>query len=100
MNALESLSYKQARLAYDQILEAVEVASNAMQQFPRLPNGLTPDEVRATVKYRESRAAFDLAMKRSRMFAKWFLKAFKKEEKARREEIHKQRIANCGKIQS
>lgn len=50
-------------------LEAeLDATAAAMQTFPRLPSGLTPDAVKASPAWKSARAAFDRAFAALRTF--------------------------------
>lgn len=51
-----------------QLEAAHNSASKALQQFPKLPSGLTPDVIRDTPEYRSAKAAYDAAFQSLRRF--------------------------------
>lgn len=46
---------------YAKLREARDTAAAAMRQFPKLPNGMTPDAVKATPEWREAYRAYHRA---------------------------------------
>lgn len=70
----------ESELAKQAALEAdVALTGEALKSFPRLPNGLVPDEVRSTSQYREAKSKFDAAFTRLRNFNQVFVKEFSKD---------------------
>lgn len=62
----------------------VQAAGMALKKFSRLPNSLTPDHVKTSQDYRQSKTEFNLAFSELRAFNGIFLKRFKAEIKADR----------------
>ena len=63
---------------------ALDAASESSRQFPREPNGLTPDAVKFSAPYREAKRAYDLAFAQLRDFNGRYVRVFKKEIQAER----------------
>lgn len=85
MTYLEAQTHKKA------LEDAIDVASKAIQHFPRLPNGLIPDEVKFSPEFQKAKLAFDRAFSDLRKFNQWFVRTFKREETLRRRERDEQR---------
>lgn len=80
----EEDAYEQA-IAERELAEAeAKAAGAALQAFPKLANGLTPDEVKFSPAYRKARARFDAAFAAVRRVNAYIVANFKKEERARR----------------
>lgn len=71
--------YAEAKRVIDIITNESKAASAAMQTFPKLANGMTPDEVKFSPEFRTAKARFDSAFARERSANAWFYKTFKKE---------------------
>jgi hypothetical protein len=71
--------YEQALAVQAQLESAVSRASAALAIFPRLPNGLTPDHVKASPEYRAAKLQYDTAFGKLRTFNASFVKSFRAE---------------------
>jgi len=83
MKIKEDMTFEQAREVYFQFEDETAKWSVALHAFPKLPNGLTPDEVRFHPAYREAKVGYEEAAARQRTFNSWFTKKFKKEWRER-----------------
>lgn len=61
-----------------QLESAHSLASAALKAFPKLANGLVPDEVRAGVDYRTAKATYDAAFQSLRRFNQRYAKTLRK----------------------
>lgn len=77
--------YQIAKTARDVIETNYNKACDAMKQFPKLPNGLIPDEVRATDAYRVAKRDLDRTFSLLREYNAHFCKQFPKEIRAERD---------------
>lgn len=78
------MNYSQAK-AHKLELEAAEKsAKDALKKYPKLENGLTPDNVRATPEWKADKKRSIGAFCELQHFNKWFLKRFKAEYLAER----------------
>ena len=62
----------------------LDKAAARMRGFPKLANGLTPDDVKASPEWRAARAAYWAAHDAYRAFNAQFTRAFKRELRAER----------------
>lgn len=69
----EALKHKEALEA------AYKHASDTLQAFPRLGNGLTPDSVRALPEWQEAKQKYNHAFENLRNFNAQFMKQYAKE---------------------
>lgn len=67
----------------------LNAAGEALEPFPRLPNGLTPDHVKQTPEWQAAKSAFDRAFSKVRAFNALYTKKFKKELAKVRSEARK-----------
>jgi hypothetical protein len=72
-----------------QLEAAVAGTEVALKQFPRLANGLVTDDVAATPEYKAAKAAFNKAFAQLRQFNGAFMKLFKNEYRAYRNQKRK-----------
>ncbi len=85
------MNYTEASQRKAELESAVASSSMVLQTFPKLPNGLTPDGVKALPAFSRAKDAYTVSAAQLRTFNAWFLKTFKREEKARRDALHKAR---------
>lgn len=78
------MTYIQDKATRDGIDANVSRLSDALREFPRGPNGLTPDDVKFSIQYRQTKAEFDAAFMRLRAFNTWFVRRYAQEIKADR----------------
>jgi hypothetical protein len=71
------MTYDQAKQERDRIEHARKQASQALDAFPRLPNGLTPDDVKQSPAYREAKAKADALFAQLQAFNTHFVKTYK-----------------------
>ena len=57
----------------------VKQFSEQLRKFPKLPNGLVPDDIKKSPSYREVKAAYNLAFKRLQEINYYGMKHFNKE---------------------
>lgn len=79
-------SYETAKVIRDARQASLDAASNEMKKFDhlRLPNGLTPDAVKALPEYQCAKIASEFAFAGLREINGYINKHFKKERKAER----------------
>jgi len=73
------MNYTEAKAKRDCIDGHVRRLGKIVKQFPRLENGLTPDHIKFSPKYRFAMGQFNLAFNDLRAFNQWFVKTFKTE---------------------
>ncbi len=73
------MTYNQGLIVQNALENEVSQASLELRKFPRTANGLTPDEVKFTPEFQESKAKFNAAFQSLRNFNASFTKNFKKE---------------------
>lgn len=82
------MNYEQAKARADDLHrlagEAGATLNAFIDQHPKGPFGLTPDNVKAMPEYRQMKAAYDRAFEAQRSFNVTFVKNFAKERKADR----------------
>lgn len=78
------MNYTEAKQKADELYEAVKVASDVLNTFPKGPMGLTPDSVKSSKEFKYAVSAYELASYRSRTFNQQYTKNFKKERAAER----------------
>lgn len=88
------MTFQQFKSSQSVLRCAVDLASEKLRSFPRLPNGLTPDDVRQTPEYRLAKCTFDLAFSAERAFNGQWVKRFKREI---RDDLHARRMAVVSK---
>ncbi len=83
------MTYDEAKAIRDRKEQELKDASEALKVFPKLPNGLTPDDIKSTQEFKNARAEYNLAFTEVRKFNAFFVKEFKKEirEEKRNKEI-------------
>jgi hypothetical protein len=81
VNDFPSALAEQARLEHE-----VVAAEDYLRPFPKLPNGLTPDHVRALPEWRAGKARLDKAFRALQKYNSTFTKHFTKELRAMRDE--------------
>lgn len=79
------MSFDEARKKADSINAELDLASTALQRFPRSPIGLVSDEVRLSQEYRDAKNAYDQVFARLRKFNEVYTKRFSKELLAERD---------------
>lgn len=79
------ISFKEYKELRSMHHDAVQETSAALMNYPRLPNGLTPDSVKFSPEFKTAKAAFNSAFAASRAFHGTYNKKFKKELIAERD---------------
>lgn len=80
------MTYEMYKQAAAQLDARVSATSAALKKFPRGVMGLTPDAVKATPEWQQAKRAYSLAFEQSRKFNAFFVKNYKKEIAAERNE--------------
>ena len=80
------MTYQEATRIRDTLWQMYREAGAKMSAYPRLPNGLTPDAIKATPEWRKNKDAFDLASVNLRDFNKAYVKRFARELREERNE--------------
>jgi hypothetical protein len=78
------MTFEEAKQLRSKLETQVASTSEALQEFPKFANGLTPDRVRLGYDYRDAKCAYDLAFRQLRAFNFWFVRTFRKELLAER----------------
>ena len=82
------MDYEQAKARADELHRLTGEAGAALNafidQYPKGPFGLTPDNVKAMPEHQQLKAAYDRAFEAQRSFNAMFVKNFAKERKADR----------------
>src|ERR1700722_6479050 len=78
------MTFEQAVAYRDTVSRDVAALSEALGAFPKLPNGLTPDKVKASPEYRMAKVAFDAMFRALREVNSALVAAYPKELKAAR----------------
>ncbi len=73
------MNYTQAKAERDRLEALHKEASRTLDQFPRLPNGLHTDDVKATPEYQQARQRSARAFANLQAFNAQFVKTYKKE---------------------
>ena len=89
--------YEELKKISDAVRAECRAASEVMNQFPRLPNGLTPDVVRNTPEYQAAKRDFDVKFKREQEMNKLMVKNFKKELLADRQREREEKLKSLNK---
>lgn len=76
--------FEQAKAMRAAIEAQVAEKCAKLDAYPRLPSGLTPDEVKTSPAFRKDKYAFDCAFQALRRFNAKFVKQFKAELRAER----------------
>lgn len=76
--------YEKAKQQAVDACAAADIASQALQQFPKGPMGLTPDSVKNTPEFQSARAAFDKCFAAQRAANGYLNKHFAREVRAER----------------
>lgn len=84
-------TFEEARAMSVALNARVDATGKVLQQFPKGPMGLTPDDVRATDAWKAAKREFDLAFSHLRSFNAIYVKKFKKELAAERAARYEQR---------
>lgn len=71
-----------------------DVASNAMEVFPKGFLGLTPDDVKSSIEFNTAYFAYDVAFQNLRNFNAIYTKQFKRELAQMRDEKRAKQIAS------
>lgn len=77
-------SFDEAKRQADALWTAAGTAGARLDAFPKGPDGLTPDAVKATPEWRSAKADCDASLARLRAFNAVFTKRFKRELTAER----------------
>lgn len=77
-------SYDIAKAAKVAIERKVDEASKALKAFPRMANGLTPDNVKASAEYRKAKTDYDRTFAEQRSFNTQFMRLFGKQYEVER----------------
>lgn len=80
--------YDVARQHRDILYSELERLSAALNQFPRMANGLTPGSVKASPEYRAAKRDYDATFQRLREFNSFFTRAYKRELRQERRSRH------------
>ena len=83
-DASRAAAYNIAKAAQARLQAETARTGAITNSFPRLPNGLTPDEVKFTPEYQAARKASSTAFQNERNFNSVYVKQFAKEIKADR----------------
>lgn len=86
------MTFEQANELKKQLDAAVNAYSEALRAFPKGDMGLTPDSVKASLEFKETKAQFQAAFERLRKFNLYYLRTFKAELKAERKKITLDRV--------
>jgi hypothetical protein len=78
----QPLTYEKAKADADAARARSAAAGEAMNKFPRLPNGLTPDEVKATPEWKAAKAEVDASLIAEQNANSVVVKNFPKENRA------------------
>lgn len=76
--------YEQAKEQRDQLESRLATASAALNAFPRLPNGLTPDAIKTLPDYQVAKSQAAVAFRNLREFNQQFVRLFKHQIKLER----------------
>lgn len=79
MTTPDKMTFEEAREVKLQLEAEADKRSVTLKEFPRLPNGLTPDDVRTTPEYKSAKTEYEQAAAKVRNFNAWFTKKFKRE---------------------
>ena len=80
------MTFQEATRIRDTLWAMYRETGKVMSSYPRLPNGLTPDAIKATPEWRKNKDAFDLASVNLRDFNKAYVKRFARELRQERDE--------------
>jgi hypothetical protein len=80
------MTYQEATRIRDTLWAMYRETGKVMSSYPRLPNGLTPDAIKATPEWRMNKDAFDLATVNLQQFNKTFVKRYARELREERNE--------------
>lgn len=80
-----TMTFDQALSERDRLDGIVGETLQALKQFPKLSNGLTPDNVKSTQEYKTAKADFDESFLALQTFNKFFVKHFKQEYRTYRQ---------------
>lgn len=78
------MTFEEAKAEQAKLYADVKRCSDALKPFPRMANGLTPDNVKSSPEYREACSAYAVAFHRLRSFNEGFSRQFAKEIRAYR----------------
>jgi hypothetical protein len=78
------MDYAAAKQIRDSLDAKTAQAGAALDAFPKLANGMTPDAVKFSAEYRSAKAIFDAAFAAQRAFNGKFVAAFRKQIQAER----------------
>jgi response regulator of citrate/malate metabolism len=94
-NEINMTDYEKAKQQAVDACAAADIASQALQQFPKGPMGLTPDSVRRTAEFQSAKSAFDKCFAAERAANTYLLKHFPTEVRADRAQQSGRRIAKA-----
>lgn len=78
------MTYQEAKKRKAELETQCKVCSDALNNFPKREDGLTPDAIKFSPQYRTALDAYRKASKKLRGFNSWFLCVFEKEYAAER----------------
>lgn len=76
------MNYIEAKAKKEELYAEVDRANAALQQFPKGPMGLTPDDVKMSHEFIKAKFEFEVAFTRVRVFNQFVSRVFKQELKA------------------
>lgn len=76
------MTFSEAMKLSEALSAQCDNASDVLNTFPRLENGLTPDNVRALPEWKAAKLAYDVAFKKMQDINSYIGKHYKKERSA------------------
>lgn len=92
----QTTQFERDMVEWDRIKARTKAASAAMNTYPRGPTGLTPDEIKATKKWKSDYAEMQSAMAAERIANGMMLKRYPREIKAARAAEREAKLAKSG----
>ena len=83
------MTFNEFKKIRQELMTDVDKLFLVLKAFPKLGNGLTPDEVKFSKEFKEAKAAFDDAFRELRAFNDVYVKQFKRELAEERIEIRR-----------
>lgn len=83
------MAYILAKAKQDELYNAMQAASEALQKYPKGALGLTPDHVKFSDAYQSDALEYNRAFEALRAYNTWFVKTYKKEIQQARNERYK-----------